>query len=111
MEWPKNIKSILSAGFYLKSIGINNWALDKEQALTALDEAEEKGIAVLGGDVYEIVEGVPESNYDNWFCEPFEGELFSDFVVRSIDETRKYLENYQYSGNESVKFVLVLKEK
>ena len=59
------IKSVVSCGISLHDLGINNQALNKDQALQAIDKFEELGVAVLGGDVYVMVDNIPESNNDN----------------------------------------------
>ncbi|SHI16580.1 Immunity protein 40 [Desulfofustis glycolicus DSM 9705] len=110
MNWSENIKLILSSGFSLENIGVNNWALDNKQALEVLDEFERQGIAVLGGDVYEIVDGIPESNYDNWYCEQYDDEPFLDFSKRSIAKAREYINNYKQSSSKSVMYTIVAEE-
>ena len=39
--WSDKIDNILKVGFPLNSIGINNWALSKKDALNALSKFEE----------------------------------------------------------------------
>lgn len=94
----------------MHNIGINNWALDRKQALDALDEFEKQGIAVLGGDVYIITDGIPESNYDNWYCDQNDKESFREFACRSIANAREYIKNYKHPNNQLIRFALVAKE-
>lgn len=93
--WPDEVAGILGVGIYQGEFGINNWALTKLQALDAITELEKMGIPVLGGDVCEKdPSGRILPNYDNWYCEPLPDESKEDFVHRSIQKTREYIENY-----------------
>lgn len=60
---------ILSAGIWLGPEH-RNWALNKEQALIAIDRLRDAGIAVLGGDVLAGPEEKYRPTYDNWYFEP-----------------------------------------
>jgi hypothetical protein len=108
MTWSKEVEQILSEGIFLDSIGVNNWALTKEQALLALGKFEQKKIPVLGGDVYIIHVDIPEPTYDNWYCNRQDEESIDDYVVRSIDQTRCYINDYVGSNSEHILFVLVV---
>ncbi len=55
MAWSEDVKKILEGGIPLASVGIDNWALNKDQAMRAFDEFERQKIPILGGDVYEMV--------------------------------------------------------
>lgn len=111
MNWSEKIKSILSSGLSLDNIGVNNWALDKQQTIDALNDFKKQGIAVLGGDVYEIIDGTPESNYDNWYCDQNDGESFKDFSDRSIASARKYVNDYKHPTDKSIRYALVALEE
>lgn len=104
--WSSEIDSILSAGHSLKSVGVRNWALEREVALKALEQLSTVGVAVLGGDVYVVKGNRVESNYDNWYCNRGAGEADADFVARSIANARSYIANYQASA-ENVLFAIV----
>lgn len=111
MAWSEKIESFLSCGIALHDSGISNWALSKDQALLAIDKFESQKLPVLGGDVYELAEGVPESNYDNWYCDKHEGESLDDFVYRSASQARQYVSNYRAPSGQDAFFVLVVNER
>ena len=104
--WSSEIDSILSVGRSLESVGVRNWALDRESALTALEQLSAMEVAVLGGDVYEVSNTNAESNYDNWYCNRDSGEAEAVFVERSITKARNYIANYQAKAG-SVLFAIV----
>jgi hypothetical protein len=105
MAWSKKIETIISNGIALHDTGVNNWALSKKKALDALDKFESEKISVLGGDVYELTDGVPKSNYDNWYCEPQSDESFENFAARSVKIARDYVSNYSKLNQQQVLFV------
>jgi Immunity protein 40 len=101
------VTEILKVGISLEPIGINNWALSKEDAIKALDKLHQLQIPVLGGDVCENIEGVLRYNYDNWYCDRQSNEFKIDFVNRSITKARDYIDNYKSKNVEKVFFVFV----
>ncbi|RII26466.1 MAG: hypothetical protein CXR30_16435 [Geobacter sp.] len=105
--WSEKIDTVLSCGQPLFQIGINNWALTKEDALLVLDKLLEIQVPILGGDVYHKNGETFHSNYDNWYCDQIEGELNSDYVTRSIDVARQYIINYQVETSNTVYFALI----
>jgi len=108
VAWPEKIESILSCGVTLHDMGVNNWALTKEQALAAFDKFTDQKISVLGGDVYELVDGSPESNYDNWYCEREGGESLEFFATRSVRQARAYVNNYNNPSGKETFYILVV---
>ena len=63
----------------------------------------------LGGDVYRLVNGALRSNYDNWYCDELPNEFLSDFVIRSIDKAKQYIESYNIKKGDDIFFTLVPK--
>ncbi len=107
MDWSEDVKAILSSGISLSEIGVNNWALTEAQAMQALDKFESLNTPVLGGDIYEMVDGEPESNYDNWYCDQNDNEELGEFVARSISYARQYIGNYRNPSGRETFFVFV----
>lgn len=98
--WSTIADSILSTGRTLSAIGVRNWALTKEQSLIALDLLAAEGIAILGGDVYEVVNDLVQPSYDNWYCDRLPGESADVFVERSLGKARSYIANYEDTGRD-----------
>ncbi len=107
MAWSEDIEKILGIGVSLSSVGIDNWALNKIQAMLAIDEFEKHKIPILGGDVYEILDGYPEANYDSWYCDKNANETLENFAKRSICYARDYIESYSNSSGQEAYFVFV----
>lgn len=66
--WSDKIDTLLQNGLSLEKIGVRNWALQKNEALLVLQKFEEMRVAILGGDVCELKEGIVQYNYDSWHC-------------------------------------------
>jgi Immunity protein 40 len=105
--WSKKADEILNKGISLDSIGIKNWGLSREAALESLDQFLYYNIPVLGGDVCESENGVIKYNYDNWYCDRNLGESDADFIVRSIQVARDYIEKYNMQSTNQILFVIV----
>ncbi|MDI7175390.1 Imm40 family immunity protein [Leptospira santarosai] len=105
--WPREIYEILNIGVHLSDVGVNNWALTKDQALLALEKFLKLDIPISGGDVYEYRKGIIESNYNNWYCNPDKMEANSEYVKRSIEKAVKYIQEYKIKENHQIYFVLI----
>lgn len=93
--WSSEIDLILSVGRNLESAGVRNWALERGDALSALQQLSIIGVAVLGGDTYSVAGPVVQPNYDSWYCNRDRGEPNADFVERSIAKAMDYIGKYQ----------------
>ena len=105
--WSPAVDLILSKGLSLKEIGINNWALTKDQALKAIDHLALEDISILGGDVLRVDDGIIEHTLDNWHCDHLAGEEIKAFVQRSLLKARDYITNYKIHTGEDVLFSIV----
>ncbi len=105
--WSNKVDEILKVGLSLDNVGVRNWALTKGQALDALKQFLAIEIPVLGGDVYESIDGIIQSNYDSWYCDPLPEETKSAFVRRSIEKAKAYIEEYKSKQIDKIFFVLV----
>ena len=105
----ENIDSILcKEGIPLSHIDVNNWALKRKDALIAIENLKKNNIAVLGGDIYAVYNGVIESTHDNWYCDRESGEVASDFILRSASIATNYINKY-ISETENVLIAIVPK--
>ncbi len=109
IKYSSEIDNILKVGHDLSESGINNWALIKKDALDAVDQFEKLQIPILGGDVCELKDNLIQNNYVSWHSDLKQDESKEDFVLRSIKETKEYIQNYPKSDLETTFFVLVPK--
>ncbi len=107
INYPKQIKELVSCGIPLHEMGINNWALDKSQVLKLLDEFEKIEVAVLGGDVCKITSQKLDLHGNNWSCDIKKSETKYDYVRRSISYTKSYISGYPNTSQNLVFFTIV----
>jgi hypothetical protein len=108
-NWSNEIEAILSEGRSLTDVGVRNWGFTQTAALAVIARFASIGVPILGGDVYEIIDGILQSNYDNWYCDPLAGETEADFLKRSLDKAESYISSYYAKEPDKVFFVLVPK--
>jgi hypothetical protein len=85
---------LLERGVPLNHLGLRDIALEKSQALAAIDLLQDASRSILGGDVYLKRGDRIEVGYANWHSDPKPGEGHENFVLRSCAETRKYIEGF-----------------
>lgn len=107
--WSTDVDNIFAEGYSLTSMGVNNWALSKESALKVLNKLEQLQVAVLGGDVCELIGDIIQYNYDSWHCDQGQGELNNEFVLRSIATAKQYIKDYKVENSKRVLFAFVPK--
>ncbi len=103
----RNANEILKIGLPLHDYGVNNWALTKEQALSALDKFMTAQISILGGDVFEKINDLYKPNYDNWYCDKKDGENKREYLERSIITAKNYIKDYKTKEFSNNFFVIV----
>ena len=104
--WSKEVDNILKGGVFLKKdAGVNNWCFDKAQMLEVLEKLSKLKVAVLGGDVYEVINNNFQLSYDNWYCEPLDNEPSEKFCTRSVAYAKDYVESY--TAKNGVCFTIV----
>lgn len=105
--WNEYIDSILSVGIDLRESNINNWALDKDQAIEVIKILENSNVPILGGDVCNAGNGILEFNYDNWYCDKIPNETYSEFTHRSAELARQYIINYCDNNSKILYFLII----
>ncbi len=93
-------------GFSLEPLGVHGFAYPRKEALKIANGYFSSNTPILGGDVYELVNGRIESTSDSWYCERKETETLYDYVVRSYNVACDYIR--EYPGNENTFFSIVI---
>jgi hypothetical protein len=81
-------------GRALTEIGVAGVAFTREGILEALGCLKGSQIAVLGGDVLEVVNGRPQYTSDSWYANKEPGEDLRVYVERSIAEAEQYIRRF-----------------
>jgi hypothetical protein len=90
--WSDQADRILSVGVWLGPEH-RNWALTKEQALTAFDCLCGANFIVLGGDVLNGPEESYSHTYDNWHFEPSPSPEGNPVSLSAL-AAKAYVRNY-----------------
>jgi hypothetical protein len=94
------------AAISLDSMGVENLAWRKGDALKVVEALKYSDWAVLGGDVVRKAD-ILEYTYDNWSCDPLPNEIQQAYVVRSHDEAASYIRGYKIQEGFQILFALV----
>lgn len=97
-------------GIPLNQLGLHDVALEKSDALVAIDLLRKASCSILGGDVYFKRSGKIKIAYANWHSDPKTGEDHESFVQRSCFEAENYIEQFPASDALPL-FVLVLERQ
>lgn len=100
--WGPKADRILSVGVWLGPHHFN-WALTKEQALSAIDQLRDANVLVLGGDVLAGPNEGYNPTYDNWY---FEAPVLTDSSVVAASASKASAYVAKYPGDD-VYFALV----
>ena len=95
----------------LQEFGVNNWGFERNKAIEVAKDSIHYSNPILGGDVYDVVNGIPELNYDSWHCEPILGESKAEYAARCAKKTIDYIESYECENGIDVLFVLVVESE
>jgi hypothetical protein len=108
MSAAKEYQRLLeSKGLSLREHGVRDIALERADALLAVELLRKASIPILGGDVYFKRESGIELAYANWHSDPMPGEDRDRFVNRSGLETENYIKSFPSSDAPAL-FALVI---
>lgn len=81
-------------GIPLLSIGVDDYAFGREDALEFIKRLQEKSILILGGDVLAYHGDKIEYTYDNWSYEAAKDVTWEQAVQNAYLVSKRYIENY-----------------
>lgn len=94
-------------GISLEAFGVSDIALERADAISALEFLREASVPVLGGDVYFQREGRIELAYANWHCDPIADEPPGDYLSRSFVAAEHYINRFPEHAGVMPLFALV----
>lgn len=95
----------------LEDFGIMDIALNRQDALLAIDFLREDGILILGGDVFFQINNALELAYANWFTKQRGGEDLDAFIKRTCSETSNYIRDFPSKEGVTPLFALVVSKQ
>lgn len=90
------------------SLGVDEFAWDRDTALELVGRLAAAGTSILGGDVYVEDDERLRPAYASWHCERRPDERLTTFVERSCAEARRFLESYAEPPRRRTLYVLVV---
>lgn len=94
-------------GVSLEEIGISNYAWKMQDALLALEILREKRIPILGGDVYQIENGI-KTTIDGWHTNRKNSVQPNAYLVESHKKTVDYIVAYASKNGGNYCYSLVI---
>jgi hypothetical protein len=95
-------------GVSLRSLGIRDIALERDDALRAVEFLRNASVPILGGDVYIKRGEKIELTYADWHSDPKPGENADDYLARSWATMESYIKAYPQPSNAATLFALVI---
>ncbi len=89
-------------GIHLHGFGLPNIALEREDALVALELLRRAAIPILGGDVYFRRGDEIELAYANWHSDALPAEERAQYLRRTWDTTERYIRNFPPTSSDRV---------
>ena len=104
MPLPVEFQDLIrTRGIPLSQLGVDGHALAESDALRGLEILLAAERPALGGDVYLIRNRTVATGYANWRSDPRADESAGDFVLRSHEEARTYIQRFpQKTATEAV---------
>lgn len=98
MKAPTEYQRLIECkGISLRELGVDDVALNRKDAISAIELLQTSSIPILGGDVYNQSANHTDLAYANWHCEPTTNESHAQFAERSCIESKQYIANYPVS--------------
>lgn len=95
-------------GIPLKELGIRDIALERADALRAVEILRNASLPILGGDVYLKRGNKVESAYADWHSDRRSGEELDAYFARSWTTTEDYIKRYPQPPDGTPLFSLVV---
>jgi hypothetical protein len=97
-------------GRVLTEIGVAGVAFMREDILEALACLKGSQVAVLGGDVLEIVNGNLRYTHDSWYANRRPEEDLTGYLERSIAEAERYIRRFPDPEDGTILYSPVISE-
>lgn len=108
MSVKEELLNLLCEGVALHPHGIHNWALNAWQSINFVEIARQRKVPILGGDLYFVKNGEPVIAYENWFCGKNEKENHDDYVDRSANIAKDFININLSKLGENILFALIV---
>ena len=98
-------KELLKKGISLLSLGINEYAWNKDNIKDIFEELSKRKIGILGGDVYKIENETIKMTFDSWYMNKDSSE---EFYQKSKLRALSYIEDYEKNNCGEFIYTIVI---
>jgi hypothetical protein len=98
---------LLDHAISFEKTGIYEYSWGWQDAIKVIDVLIQKGIFILGGDVYHFVDDKYKPTYDNWYVDPSNLIVDNEELQKSGDIAKKFINSYVEQHGEGFYFVIV----
>jgi len=102
-------KKLINSAKSLEHLGIVELAWDCQNAVMVVEFLCEYNYAILGGDVYRLINGGLESTYDSWYLNKDVTKSREQFVEESKNKAIAYISQYHARNGDDFYYSLVSK--
>jgi hypothetical protein len=92
-------------------LGINETALEREDALVAIQLLRKAAIPILGGDVYLQRSTALEHTASSWSTNYLQNETDDSYLARSLSDTERFIRQLREVSGATPLFVFVIRDQ
>lgn len=100
-------EELLVSAKTLEHIGICEMAWDWQDAIRVSEFLCRHNCAILGGDVYRLINGVLESTYDSWYINKDGTKSTGKFIEEARDRAVSYINQYHDRNGDDFYYSIV----
>ena len=105
---PNNFpRELITPAKSLEHLGILEMAWDWQNAIKVVEFFCKYGYAVLGGDVYKLINGKLRSTYDSWYTNKDENKSKAEFIEETRNRAIYYINKYRNDNGEDFYYSVV----
>jgi len=101
---------LLNKAKTLEHFGIAEMAWDWQNAIAVVEFLCEYNYAVLGGDVYRLINGDLESTYDSWYINKDVAKSREQFIGETKDRAISYINQYHERNGDDCYYSVVFEK-
>lgn len=108
---PENFpEELVNLAKPLEHLGISEMAWDSDNAIKVIELLNKNNYAILGGDVYKMVNGNLDSTYDSWYFNKNETKSNQEFLQLSSNRAIMYINKYNDINGQNYYYSIVFTE-
>ena len=108
IKYKENLpEELINLAKPLEHLGISELAWNWEIAIKVIEFLNKSNYAILGGDVYKMVDGKLDSTYDSWYFNKNETKSNQELLQQSSNRAIIYINQYHYRNSAEYYYSVV----